>query len=154
MRFTCTHHIDIAVPPEVVYDYLASPRSWPEWHPASHHIDAPDRPLAAGERFQERWHTRRGEVLLDWTVTASDRPGFWAITADSGFIGPIVGEYEFVAIDGGARYTRTIVNPARQRAPTAEQLARIDDEARLCLRNTRDKLERRHGAALPSHRAG
>ncbi|MCB1745583.1 MAG: SRPBCC family protein [Gammaproteobacteria bacterium] len=147
MRFSCSHQVVIAVPPAAVYDYLADPCRWPEWHPASHHIDAPGRPLARGERFDERWRIRRGEIHLRWQVTASDRPGFWAIVAETDFIGPIVGEYRFEAVPGGTRYTRTLVNPDRAEPPTPAQLAAIDDEARLCLANTRARLEAavRHG---------
>ncbi len=143
MRFSLTHHIVIAAAPERCYDYIAAPLSWPEWHPASHAIDAPARALEAGEEFQERWHTRRGEVILNWRVTASTRPGFWAIAAETSFIGRICGEYHFDAVTGGTRYTRTIFNPDRARPPTLEQMAAIDDEARLCLANTRRCLEQK-----------
>ena len=68
IRFERSHDILIDAPAGDVLDYVSNPNSWPEWIAASHHIDSPDRPLDVGDTFQERWHTRTGEVLLDWVV--------------------------------------------------------------------------------------
>ena len=86
--FERRHDILIDAPPEAVYDYVCNPNSWPEWLAASHHIDSADRALDAGEGFREQWHIRRGEVVLDWKVTESDRPNAWTVRAETDFIGP------------------------------------------------------------------
>jgi hypothetical protein len=76
--FERSHEIVIDAPAGDILDYVSNPNSWPEWIAASHRIDSPPRPLAAGERFRERWHTRTGEVLLDWLVTERDHPRLFA----------------------------------------------------------------------------
>ena len=143
VRFERSHHIEIAAPPGDVLDYVSNPTSWPEWMPASHEIHSPDRPLRAGERFDERWATSRGEVRLDWLVTAREDSRVWEARADTDFLGPIVARYTVEATPGGSRYTRTIVNPARPKPPTPEMVQRVDDEAAVCLANIKAAVERR-----------
>ena len=147
MLFVRKHDILIEAPPEAVFDYVCNPHSWPEWLTASHKIEGPDRPLKRGQTFREEWRIRRGTIELHWTVTESDRPRAWTCEADTDFIGRIVIRYTFEAEGGRTRYTREVTNPARQSEPTAEQLKRMDEEARTGLSNIKRQVERRFAAA-------
>jgi len=143
VRFERSHDIYIEASPAEVLDYVSNPCSWPEWMPATHHIDSPDRPLQQGERFTERWGTSRGEVQLDWLVAERDHPHLWVAQAETSFIGLIVARYTTVPEGSGTRYTRRILNPARPKAPTAEMVQRVDEEAAICLANIKSAVERR-----------
>ncbi len=141
LRFERSHDIVIAAAAGDILDYVSNPNSWPEWIAASHHIDSPDRPLAAGERFRERWRTRTGEVLLDWLVTERVHPRLWVAETHTEFIGPIVVRYEVEPITAGCRYRRMLINPACPKAPTEDAIRRIDEEAAVCLQNIKRALE-------------
>jgi len=147
LRFERSHEIVIDAPAGEVLDYVSNPNSWPEWIAASHHIDSPARPLAAGERFSERWHTRTGEVLLEWLVTERDHPRLWVAQTRTDFIGTIIVRYEVEPAAGGCRYRRTLINPARPKAPTADMIRRIDEEAAVSLQNIKRAVEARWGGA-------
>jgi len=141
VSFERSHDILIDAPAQAVYDYVTNPNTWPEWIAASHQIDCPNRPLRKGETFDEKWQTR-AEVMLHWTVLDSDPHRLWVATANTGFIGPIVVQYTFVPEGGGTRYTRTVRNPARPKAPTPEMIERIDAEAATALQNIKRNVER------------
>ena len=145
IRFERSHDIVIDAPAGDILDYVSNPNSWPEWIAASHHIDSPPRPLEAGERFCERWHTRTGEVLLDWLVTERDHPRLWVAETRTDFIGTIVVRYEVEPAAGGCRYRRTVINPARPKAPTDDMIKRIDEEAFVSLQNIKRAVEARRG---------
>ncbi|UDM53430.1 SRPBCC family protein [Cupriavidus sp. MP-37] len=70
----------IARPPAQVFDFVATPRHWPAWHPASLAVaGATDHPLARGERVAETFMlARRGGVVV-WTVIESQPPRTWSI---------------------------------------------------------------------------
>lgn len=139
--FERSHHIDINAPAATVLDYVSNPKSWPQWMPATHHIDSPDRPMAQGEGFFEKWHTRQGEVQLDWRVALRVEAQCWEAHAHTEFTGPIVARYTVEAVGDGCRYTRTISNPARPKAPTQDMLTRMDAEAAICLENIKRNVE-------------
>ncbi len=141
--FELSDHIDIEAPPAAVLDYVSNPNTWREWMPATHHIEAPDRPLAAGERFYEKWATRQGEVQLDWHVVARVDARRWEAHTATAFTGPIVCVYAVEPTTSGCRYTRTIINPERPKAPTAEMVERMRDEAGICLANIKANVEAR-----------
>lgn len=148
--FELSHDIEIEAPPAAVLDYVSNPQTWPEWMPATHHIDSPDRPMQAGEAFFEKWATRQGEVQLDWRVVDRVDPGAtgrWEAHTTTAFTGPIVCVYTVEATERGCRYTRTIGNPQRPKAPTAEMVQRMHDEAAVCLANIKAGVERRLRAA-------
>jgi hypothetical protein len=147
VHFERSQDIVIDAPPAAVLDYVSNPNSWPEWMPATHHIDAPDRPLAQGEQFFEKWATRQGEVALDWSV-AQRSPTVWEARTETAFTGPIIARYTVEDLGGErTRYTRTVLNPARPKAPTAEMVQRMDDEAAVCLANIKRNVEHRSGRA-------
>lgn len=70
----------IARPLALVFDFVATPRHWPAWHPASLGVaGATDHPLERGERVAETFMlARRGGVVV-WTVIESQRPRTWSI---------------------------------------------------------------------------
>ncbi|MFZ5732408.1 MAG: SRPBCC family protein [Pseudomonadota bacterium] len=136
-----SHDILIDAPAAAVLDYVSNPQSWPEWIAASHHIDSPNRPLQKGETFHEKWHTRTGEVSLDWVVLDRVQPRLWKATANTDFIGPIVCTYTCEDVAGATRFIRTIANPQRKKPPTDDQIRRIDEEAALALANIKKNVE-------------
>jgi len=146
VSFERSHDIFVDAPPEAVLDYVSNPQSWREWMPATHDMDSPDRPMRAGEEFFEKWATRQGEVALDWKVTDRADGRRWEARTETPFTGPIVAVYEVVPEGTGCRYTRRILNPQRPKAPTAEMVARMDDEAAICLANIKRNVEARRQA--------
>jgi uncharacterized protein YndB with AHSA1/START domain len=141
--FERSHNIVIDAPAKAVFDYVTNPQSWPEWLAASHHIDSENRPLDTGEVFHEKWHIRAGEVSLSWIVRACVSPKLWIVQAETDFIGPIVIQYTCEEEDGRTTFTRMVRNPARPKPPTDDQLARIDDEAAIGLKNIKTNVEKR-----------
>ncbi len=139
--FARSHDISIDAEPATVLDYVSNPNTWPQWMPATHHIESPDRPLRTGDRFVEKWHTRQGEVQLDWTVVDRVEGERWEAHTETPFTGPIVCVYSVAAEGGGCRYTRSIANPARPKMPTDEMIARMDAEAAQCLNSIKANLE-------------
>lgn len=143
VRFERAHQIVIDALPGAILDYVSNPNSWPEWIAASHHIESPDKPLQTGETFHERWHTRTGEVQLDWVVTERQDPVTWTAETNTSFIGKIVVRYDIEAVEGGQRFTRTVINPARPKPPTAAMVQRIDEEGQVSLANIKRNVEQR-----------
>ena len=143
VSFQRSHDVVIAVPAEVVFDYVTNPNSWPEWLAASHALECPDRPLGTGETFREFWSTRKGPVTLDWVITEARRPERWIGETGAPFTGPIIVQYDFSHADGMTQFTRTVVNPSRPQAPTPEMVRRIDEEAAVGLGNIKRILEAR-----------
>jgi len=141
--FRRSHDIRIDAPAGAVFDYVCNPNSWPEWITASHEMHSANRPLGTGETFREEWHTRTGPVELNWVVRESDRPRRWIAETYAQFIGRIIVRYDFEERDGGCRYTRTLVNPARPKAPTDDMVRRIDEEAAISLANIKRRVEER-----------
>jgi hypothetical protein len=62
---------------------------------------------------------------------------------DTSFIGRIIARYTFEPADKGTRYTRTVINPARPKAPSADMIRRMDEEAAIGLANIKANVERR-----------
>ena len=147
VRFERSHEIVIDAPAGDILNYVSNPNSWPEWIAASHHIDSPARPLEAGEKFRKRWHTRTGEALLDWVVTERVHPRLWVAETHADFIGTIIVRYEVEPAAGGSRYRRTLINPARPKAPTEDMIRRVDEEAATILQNIKNAVEQRRGLA-------
>ncbi len=143
IAFSRSHDIVIDAPATAIFDYVTNPNSWPEWLAASHALECADRPLGAGETFREFWSTRKGPVTLDWVVGAAERPTLWIGETHAGFIGPIIVRYDLAAVGDGTRFTRTVDNPARPSAPTAEMIRRMDEEAAIGLANIKRLVESR-----------
>jgi limonene 1,2-monooxygenase len=140
--FEHTNEILVNVAADVLLDYVSNPQSWCEWMPATHEIRCDDRPLQLGETFSERWATRKGEVGLAWRVTDRKDGELWVAETETPFTGPIVARYEVIATGPTqCRYVRRVINPARPKAPTAEMIERMQDEAIICLDNIKRILE-------------
>ena len=139
--FERSHSVVIAAPPSKVFDYVTNPKTWPQWIASSHEIDCEDRPMRFGDTFHEHWSTRTDKVELDWLVIVCDAPRVWIGLTHAPFIGPIVVQYDCEAVADGAKFTRTLRNPARPKPPSAEVLQRIDAEAALALANIRRNVE-------------
>jgi Polyketide cyclase / dehydrase and lipid transport len=63
-----------------VFDFLTTPKNWPEWQPASISVaGATDHSLAIGEEVTEEFLAagRRGSTV--WRVTAREAPYLWRI---------------------------------------------------------------------------
>ncbi|MCO4862537.1 YbhB/YbcL family Raf kinase inhibitor-like protein [Cupriavidus sp. WGlv3] len=80
-------HVEVVIarPLAQVFDYVATPRHWPAWHPASLGVaGATDHPLERGERVAETFMAaQRGGVVV-WTVIESQRPRTWSIEGVAG----------------------------------------------------------------------
>lgn len=139
--FQRSHSIVAAVRPEVVFDYVTNPKTWPQWIASSHALECEDRPMRFGDTFHEHWSTRSGPVDLDWLVIACERPHLWIGLTQTPFTGPIVVQYECNLTDGGVKFTRTLRNPARPKPPTDDMIARIDAEAVEALEKIRRNVE-------------
>jgi uncharacterized protein YndB with AHSA1/START domain len=139
--FEHKNDIVIAAPAARIFDYVTNPKSWPEWLPSSHHIDCENRPMRFGDTFHEHWGTRTGRVDLDWVVIACEHPRLWIGLTNTTFIGPIVVQYNCEDVGGGTRFIRTLRNPQRPKAPTEDQVRRLDEEAKLGLANIKAKVE-------------
>ena len=146
VSFERSHSIVVAAEPAAVLDYVSNPNSWLEWMVSSHHIEADDRPHRSGDGFRELWHTRTGEVELNWRVTDGEPGRFWVGEAETAFIGRIVVRYDVEPVDGGTRFTRTLRNPARPKPPSDDMIRRMDEEAEICLANIKRQVEARTAA--------
>ncbi len=141
VEFQCAHDIVIDANPEAIFDYVTNPQSWPQWIAASHRIDSADRPMTTADTFSETWSTRTGAVTLDWVITTCERPTCWVGETGAAFLGPIIVRYDIEPADAGHRFTRTVFNPARPKAPTPAQIEAVDDEAATALANIKRNVE-------------
>jgi hypothetical protein len=51
-------------------------------------------------------------------------------------------QYDFEAAGNGTKYTRTVRNPSRPKAPTEAMITRIDAEAASALANIKANVEK------------
>ena len=86
-------------------------------------------------------------MLLDWLVTERDHPRLWVAQTRTEFIGTVVVRCEVEPAALGCRYRRTLINPARPKAPTEDMIRRIDEEAAVSLENIKRAVEARRGGA-------
>jgi hypothetical protein len=141
--FERRHDVLINARRAAVFDYVTNPKSWPQWIASSHELDCEDRPQRLGDVFREYWSTQKGPVTLDWLVIACDRPGLWIGITGTPFTGPIIVQYDFAETPGGTVFTRIVRNPRRPKAPTAEMIKRIDEEAETGLARIKANIEKR-----------
>ena len=67
-----------------VFDFLTTPKNWPEWHPASISVaGSTDHSLTIGEEVTEEFVAagRRGRTV--WRVTAREAPYLWRIESSA-----------------------------------------------------------------------
>jgi uncharacterized protein YndB with AHSA1/START domain len=100
--------IDIACPPQVVFDYVTTPALWHTWHPATVAVlGVLHRPLVKGESALEVIAVggRRDKAL--WTVLACNPPHQWEIATDT-TNGSARIVYQLTPIPDGSRFERTL----------------------------------------------
>ncbi len=103
------HEILIASPLEPVFDYVSTPGRWPEWHPSSLRLEAgADRPLTAGESFEEDIRAGGRKTHLSWIVRECRRPELWVADARGENGIRLQLEYRLTAAAGGTRFVRTL----------------------------------------------
>jgi len=74
------HTIDLAAPPEAVFDFVTNPAQWVRWHPATHSVrGVEDRPLKLGETVIEHIRAAHREFDATWTVVACEPPVLWQL---------------------------------------------------------------------------
>ncbi|OUR75996.1 hypothetical protein A9Q83_16120 [Alphaproteobacteria bacterium 46_93_T64] len=144
VSFERSHSIDIKAPASTVLNYVSNPNSWCEWLAATHDINSDDRPLITGDTFSEKWVTRTGEVTLNWVVTDHKENSFWIGETGTDFIGTIIVRYDVTQDWEQTSFKRTMINPARKKAPTREMIIRMDEEANIALLNIKKIVEQRH----------
>jgi uncharacterized protein YndB with AHSA1/START domain len=72
---TLEREIDIAAPPDRVYDVLADPNCLGEWVTIQEELEeAPDGDLQPGSRLRQRLKVAGQRFRLSWTVVEADRP--------------------------------------------------------------------------------
>lgn len=101
--------IEIAAPPERVYDYVTRPLRWKEWHPSSLDVqEAGDESLVAGRRFAEDVSAAGRRRHLHWMVEESHPGRRWRASAYMDDGSTVRLTYEFEPAGGGTRFTRTL----------------------------------------------
>ena len=63
-----------------VFDFLTTPKNWPEWHPASISVaGSTDHSLMIGEEVTEEFVAAGRRRRTVWRVTAREAPYLWRI---------------------------------------------------------------------------
>ncbi|AOY96701.1 polyketide cyclase [Cupriavidus sp. USMAA2-4] len=74
------NEVVIARSAQHVFDYVTTPAHWPDWHPSSLAVSgATGHPLQPGEQVSETFRVAGRSGVVVWTVTARQRPAFWAV---------------------------------------------------------------------------
>jgi len=76
------NRIEIAAPPDRVFNYVTTPANWPRWHPASRAVrGVTDRTPKVDESVVETFEIagRRGDAT--WTTVELDPPRRWVIVS-------------------------------------------------------------------------
>ena len=82
------HSILIRKPAAQIFDYLTTPKHWPDFHPASlEETGVTERPLQVGDRHRERFRTRGWTGHINWTTIEADRPFYFRIHGEVEGIG-------------------------------------------------------------------
>jgi hypothetical protein len=106
--------IDIAVPPERVFDHVTDPSKWLTWHPATVSVmDTHARPLVKGESVVETFAVMGLTRVATWTVVACKRPASWVIETESEY-GAARITYTLMATSQGCHFHRAIDYRAKQ----------------------------------------
>ena len=74
----------ISRPIDKVFDYVATPANWPQWHPASRAVSGTaDHSLLVGEEVTEDFIAGGREGSCVWRVIKREPPHLWAITTST-----------------------------------------------------------------------
>lgn len=81
-----THVVNVITlrqPPQVVYDYVTTPATWPKWHPASLAVEgATERPLGLGGEVAEEFRLAGRHGIIHWKVVEAQPPLTWRIEGE------------------------------------------------------------------------
>ena len=130
--------IHIAKPRREVYEFAATPRKWPLWHPRLLSVSGVvDRPPEPGERVIEMVSVAGRRTRIAWQVTAHDGPERWAMVARIPRRGEAALEFRLarngkgtlceceIAYDGVNRLFDTLYVRPRVAAEAKRSLARL-----------------------------
>jgi hypothetical protein len=82
------HSILIRKPAAQIFDYLTTPRHWPDFHPASlEETGTIDHPLQVGDRHRERFRTHGWTGYINWITLKAERPYHFRIRGEVEGIG-------------------------------------------------------------------
>ncbi len=105
------NEIEIAAPPEKVFDYVTRPDLWHEWHPASTSAQLPRVPLQVGDVFREiitvSYPLVRIRRATEYTVTLSEPAKVWEVRGKSSLFDLTI-HYEFKAQGKGTPFQRNL----------------------------------------------
>ncbi len=111
---TIRHTIDIDCPPRALYEYIAQPWRWHEWHPNSKSAQAQETALSQGDTFEEVYEIRvlpflplTLRRLLRWRVVEEAPFTYWEIEATTKD-GLINIAYNYEPAGDAVRFTRTV----------------------------------------------
>jgi uncharacterized protein YndB with AHSA1/START domain len=140
--------VDIARPPQAVFDYVTTPGNWPKWHPSSLAVSgATDHPLRMGEQVTEDYIVagRRGRTV--WQVVARDAPRHWKIQSQGESGGQAWITYTLTDLGGKTRFEREMLyRMPNLLAALLDPLVtrrKIADESSVALRQLKQVLEKR-----------
>jgi hypothetical protein len=138
--------IRIKRPIDAVYEYVTTPASWPEWHPASRSVSgAVDHSLTVGEEVTEAFVAAGRPGQCVWRVTERQAPRLWTITTSTPQIDATIA-YRLSADAGETVFERDITYaPATLWFRILDRLVlrrRMEHESRAALFAAKKMLER------------
>jgi len=111
---TIRHTIDIDCSPRALYEYIAQPWRWHEWHPNSKPAQGRQTELSKGDTFEEVYEIRALPFLpltlrrlLQWRVVEESPYTYWEIEATTKD-GLINIAYNYEPAGDAVRFTRTV----------------------------------------------
>jgi uncharacterized protein YndB with AHSA1/START domain len=104
------HSILIRKPIGQIYDYLTTPKYWPDFHPASlEETGATEHPLRPGDRHREKFRTRGWTGHINWTTLEADRPSHFRMRGEvEGVRGNLFITFRAVERAGGVELYREL----------------------------------------------
>lgn len=103
------NRIEIAAPPERVFNYVTTPANWPRWHPASRAVRGiTDRTPKVGENVIETFEIAGRRDDATWTTVELDSPHRWVIYSSASGGGSARIVYTISAKGGGTLWERDI----------------------------------------------
>lgn len=104
-----TKVVEIAAPPEKIFDFVTTCQSWPDWHPSSMAVRGViDRSATVGDEIVEDVRLGLVRGTGAWKVLEYDRPRLWVIASEEWRGGARI-QYDLTPIEGGrTRFQRTL----------------------------------------------
>jgi carbon monoxide dehydrogenase subunit G len=148
------NEIEIACPPERVYDYVTQPWCWHEWHPSSQSAVSDADVLSVGDTFDE---VIRLQPLSPLPLNIHRKTHYRVVVAERGVVFEVRGEtgdggltihYSLVREGSGTRFRRTLTYEVRGLMSLIEPLLlypRMKKLSAQALANLKAKLEQASG---------